>query len=172
MRPISVRLTAAGVTPWIPLNRLARDFKVALAVLLSPTATLTYTVQHTLDLMQDFENNTATRSGTTATFIVPSHGLSVADFVKAMGYGAPFDGEFAVASVSDDDTFSVTVANSGLLVGGPGRLQIARVLPHSSLAAQSSSGDGNYNYPPIATRLNITAYTDGFADFKVSQGMA
>jgi hypothetical protein len=44
--------TSGGVTTTIVTNRLSRDFQLAIAVVV-PSGTLTYTVQHTLDDVQD-----------------------------------------------------------------------------------------------------------------------
>lgn len=40
---------------------------------------------------------------------------------------------------------------------------------HDSMAAQTISADGNYTNPPVATRVNLTAYTSGSLDFNVMQ---
>lgn len=170
MRPITVRLGALGVTPWVPMDRAQKNFKAALGVTLSSGATLTYTVQHTFDLLSIPDQNFAiTRASTVATVTRVNHGLSVGDWLSAVACGAPFDGEFAVASVVDDDTFTYTVSGSGLTANGPGWLRVARVFPNSTLVAKIVSADGNFAYPPVACRLKITSYTDGFADFWIIQ---
>lgn len=53
MRPVTstVSSQAAGIT--IPLDWRQSDFKVAIGVILSPGASLTYTVEHTFDDIQD-----------------------------------------------------------------------------------------------------------------------
>lgn len=172
MRPISVRLSAAGVTPWIPLNRVAQNFKVGLAVILSSGASMTYSVQHTLDdITTKDQAFSLTRVTTAATGKRTNHGMSVADWVCFEGVGAPFDGEFAVASITDANTFTYTVLDSGLTVNSVGWMHLpGRVLLHETLVALTASADGNYNYPPVATRLKITTYGSGFADFLVIQG--
>lgn len=40
---------------------------------------------------------------------------------------------------------------------------------HVSLAALVANGDGNYAFPIMATRLNVTAYTGGTATLTVIQ---
>ena len=41
--------------------------------------------------------------------------------------------------------------------------------PHATLAAKTASSDGNYAYPVVATRLNVTAWTSGTATMTVVQ---
>lgn len=41
--------------------------------------------------------------------------------------------------------------------------------PNSSLTSKSASLDGNYAFPIMAVRLNVTAYTDGNATMTVIQ---
>lgn len=40
---------------------------------------------------------------------------------------------------------------------------------HVSLSASTASGDGNYAFPVVAIRLNVTAYTSGTATLTVIQ---
>jgi len=176
MQPITQRLAAVGYTPWVPVNRLQTSFNVALAVVLSSGASLTYSVEYTLDnphdpmnLTQDF---TLSRTTTVLTVHKVAHGLSVGDWSSLQGNGgAPLDGEFQVASVVDADNFTVTVANSGLTAGnGVGWLQTMRVFTHSTLVGLTASGSGAFTSPPWATRLHVSAYTSGTADFNVIQG--
>lgn len=170
----SQRVSAAGFGGWMVLDMRRVYFDTALAVVLSSGATLTYTVQHTFDpVATELENVVITRSGTTATLLWPNHGLSVDDSVTVAGALAPFDGTFAVASVVDDDTITYTVLNSGATRNAPGaKFSLQRVFAHATLAGLSARGQGNYAFPPIACRLNVTAYTDGFADLLIVQGGA
>lgn len=50
---VQVGTTTYASTGWIPLDHRKEDFKVSLAVILSSGASLTYTVEHTLDDIQD-----------------------------------------------------------------------------------------------------------------------
>lgn len=172
MRPVTVRKSAAGFTPWIPLNRLAPDFRVGLAVKLSSGANLTYSVQHTLDDLHESSNSfSLSRVGTAATVTKVNHGLSVGDWIQVINAGVPFDGEFSVATVPTADTFTYTVANTGAtsVAHGVATIHTGRVFAHSVLAAKTASQDGNYEFPPWACRLNISAFTGGFADLTVLQ---
>lgn len=168
-RPSTVRLSSATFSDWIPLNRYVSSFGVGFGVKLSDGATLTYSVQHTFDdIYERYGVFSLTRSGTTATCTLVNHGLSVGDWVYPTACGAPFDGEYAVASVVDADTFTFTVAASGLTTKNPGGwIQTARVFSHTDIAGETASADGNYQFPPRACRLLVSAYTDGFADLTV-----
>lgn len=172
MRPVTQRLSAAGFAPWIPLNRLQRNTNVGLAVSLSSGASLTYTVEHTLDdLYKEYTDFTISRTTTTATVTQTTHGLSVGDWVYIKNAGAPMDGFYKVASVVDANNFTYTVLNSGVASSGPNAsMQKARVFAHAVLAALTASNVSNYIVPVTATRLTITAYSSGFADYTVLQG--
>lgn len=177
MRPVTLRLAAAGYTQWIPVDRIQNSFLTTLGVILSSGAVLTYSVEYTLD---DFQNPanltqqfTLSRTTTTLTVTKTNHGLSVGDWVKLWGNGgAPLDAEFAsVASVVDTNNFTLTVADSGLTAGnGTGWLQTARTFDHATLASLSASGSGTISAPVIAVRLRVSAWTSGTVDFNVIQG--
>lgn len=172
MRPVTVRKSAAGVSPWIPIDRLARDFQIGLAVKLSSGANLTYSVQHTLDDLHEFtEEFSIARVAAVATVTRVNHGLSVGDWGQVRNAPAPFSKEFEVASVVDADNFTYAVDNSGATSAAHGTAQLhtGRVFPHSVLAAKVASQDGNYEFPPWACRLNVTAFVGGFADLTVLQ---
>jgi len=53
MKPVTVTVSSATTSATIPLDWRENDFKVALAVVLSGGAVLTYSVQHTFDDIQD-----------------------------------------------------------------------------------------------------------------------
>lgn len=172
MRPITVRLGAAGFTQWIQVNRLQTSFNVGLAVILSSGANLTYSVQHTFDDIHVGSPCSITRSGTAATLKLVNHGLSVADWVQVISSGSTnLDGSYAVASVVDADNITYTVANSGATADtGSAIVYKARVFPNLTLQGLTASGDGNYISPIEACRLLISSYTGGFADLDVLQG--
>ena len=172
MRPVTLRLSAAGFSPWIALNRLQWVTNASIAVSLSSGASLTYSVEHTFDdihyLNQDIS---IARTTTTATVTETNHGLSVDSWIQVANAGDPLDGTFKVASVVDANNFTYTVANSGVAVSGPSAtLQKARIFPHSVLAAKTVSSDSNYAFPAMAVRLNVTTYASGFADIVLLQG--
>jgi hypothetical protein len=176
MYPITQRLSAAGYSPWVPINRNQSSFHVALAVILSSGAVLTYTVEYSLDNPNDPSNLTQAfilaRTTTSLNVNWVAHGRSVGDWVKLWGNGGgQLDGEYQVATVVDANNFTVTVANSGPTAGsGTGWIQSMRVYAHSTLTNLGVSASGDFGTPVIATRLRVSAYTTGTVDFEVVQG--
>lgn len=171
-RPQKVRVSSASFSDWILINRMTTSFGVGLGVSLEDGATLTYTVQHTFDdLYARTQAFSVSRTTTTVTVTKANHGLAVGDWVKITNAPAPFSGEFAVAAVTDVNNFTYTVADAGAtsLAAGVGYIQTARVFPHETLASLAVSADGNYAFPPRASRLNVSAYTDGYAELTVIQ---
>lgn len=166
-RPTTVRLSAAGSSPWIPLNRMSNSFGVGLGVKYSSNGNLTANVQHTFDDPYIETLCQLSRVTTSLTINKTNHGLSVADWVKIEGSGtAAWDTEYAVASVTDQNNFVVTVADAGPAAASA-RIKTARLFNHETLVALAASADGNYQFPPRATRLNVSAFTAGYVDLTV-----
>lgn len=169
MRPQRVRVTAAGFSTWVFLDHRKRNFKAALAFIVSSGASLTGKVQHTLDPIREPTYVSLTRSTTTVTLTKTNHGLTAGDYIYVEGAGAPFDGEFEVATVASSSTITYTVANSGL-TASTGRATLCRVFDHDLMTSMTSNTDGNYDFPPQACRLNLTSFSSGYADLVVMQG--
>jgi hypothetical protein len=170
MRPIYGRLTAAGNGPWIPVNRLQADFKLALAGSIDSGSVLEWEVQHTLSDLSAERNVVITRVTTTATVADTAHGLKVGDSVIIRGSGdANLNGTYAVASVVNADSYTYTVVDTG--AAGPvwAVAKNLRVFDHATLTAQAGSADGNYSFPPSAIRFVITSYTSGALNYEVNQ---
>lgn len=165
MRPASVRLSSATFSDWIPLNRMSNSFGIGLGVKLSSNGNLTYSVQHTFDDIYADPICFLSRSGTSLTVKKTNHGLSANDWAKIEG-SSIWNGQYAVASVTDQNNFVVTVANSGA-TAGLGRVKTARVFSHETLVSQTASADGNYQFPPRACRLIVSAYSAGYVDLNV-----
>jgi hypothetical protein len=171
MRPTQVTVSAAGVSPWLPINRYQLPFSVGLGVTLSSGASLTWKLQHTFDDPQETYACQITRSGTTATVTLTDHGLVANDSVTVVGAGAPLDGTYTVASVVDANSFTYTVANSGATASAPGsKLAKHRVFDHAQMTGLTAAEDGNYAFPVCAVRLNVTSYTSGKATLTILQG--
>lgn len=172
MRTTSVTQSAAGFSPWVPLNTKQTPFNVSLATTVASGSTLTYSVQHTFDDVQNAQSCSIARSGTTATLTLPNHGLSsTSDSITVIGAGAPFDGTYAPASITNANVFTYTVANSGATASANGaKVVIMRVFDHETIIAKTANDDGNYMFPAYATRLNVTAYTSGNVTLTVNQG--
>ena len=176
MRTQSVTLGAVGSSAWLPMDYNVVPFNVGIGVTLTPSASLTFTVQHTHDdpfLKSD--QTVITRVTTTVTVKKIAHGLSIADFVHVEGAnkatGDVFDGDFAVAAITDADNFTYTVANTGSTSGyADARVTTLRVRPHASLAAATASADGNYAFPIRAIRLNVSVHSSGKASMVINQG--
>ena len=81
-RPQTVRLSAAGFSPWIPINRLSESFGVGFGVKCSSNVNLTYSVQHTFDDLWDRSLCLMSRTTTSLAITKTNHGLSAADWVK------------------------------------------------------------------------------------------
>ncbi len=169
MRPTSVRLSAAGFSPWIPINRMSNSFGIGFGCTIESGATLTYSVQHTFDdLYAEYTDFTVARVTTTATVTQANHGLKAGDWVYIKNAGAPFDGFFEVVSITDVNNFTYTVENSGPLTASLlASLQKARVFDHTDIDDETGNTDGNYQFPPRAIRIRVSAWTDGFVDLTV-----
>lgn len=167
MRPISVRMGAAGFSRWVPLNAYTESYGVGLGLVFSDGATLNCTVQHTFDDLFRSEEHNVARVATDLTINWPDHGLSVDDWVQLED--TIWAGEYAVAAITDEDNFTVTVANAGI-TAAVARIHKARVFPHETLVNISANADGNYMFPCVATRLLVDAYTDGFVDYQLVAG--
>ena len=166
----SVRVSAAGVSAWIPVNRAQRAFGIGFGCSISNGAALTYKVQHTISDLQAARTVTISRSTTTATVTDTAHGLVVGDSVVVTGSASSaLDGTFAVASIIDADNYTYTCANSGP-AAAVAQLTRLHVFDHATVTGKSASSDGNYAYNVTAIRLNVTAYTSGSVLMEVNQG--
>lgn len=178
MRQQVTTLNAAGVSPWLFMdNRRLHDFESSLAVTLSQAANLTYDVEMTYDqsaLSRDQQISIA-RVTTTATITLVNHGLRVEDSVVIFDTNFTthnpepnFEGTFQVATTPNDNTFTITVADTGA-ASAIGRLRSFTVFKHPTLQGDTSGEGGIQNDPVTAVRLNITAYTTGSAKLTVLQ---
>lgn len=181
MRPSYTALAAVGNTPWIPVSYLQWAFGVAVAVNLSNGASLTYTVQHTFDPIDDTQARAIAASQTTTVITVTGdtgppgsgggHGLNPGDDVILIGSGT-VDGEYPVATVVSATSYTLTSGVSQSAVASPGtRAKSFRVFNNATLAAQTTKGSTNYVLPICAVRLNISVYTSGVATIAVLQGV-
>lgn len=193
MRPVKVTLNVAGYSQWIPIDYIESWFGVGVAVILSEDGNLTYSVQHTFDSETINPQNpmdmvTISRTTTVATVTDNGprgigHGLTTGDNIIISGSGSsvldspkPAFGQgdvgWNVASTPSPTTYTYTVANSGPAADA-GNTFVARrrVFTHSTLNALTVRQSGSYNYPVRAIRLRVSAYSAGFVDMVVLQGM-
>lgn len=161
-------LSAAGAGDWL-VTPADGAVGMSLAVTLSSGASLTYKVQHSLDDPNAAISCTVTRSSTTATLAYTDHGLTTSDSVIVRGV-APFNGQYAVASVVDANTITFTVAASGS-TSATVTVAKMRVFDHDVLTGKTVAATGNYILPVAACRLNVTAYTSGKATLTTLQAV-
>lgn len=187
MRPVDINANALGFTPWVPIDYLQNGFAIGLGFSVSSGASLTATVQHTFDdILQNDHPVIITQATTVITvtdggFTQPyagayglgGHNLSVGDWVSITGSKAPsMDGQYSVTTVPNNTSYTLTSLVSQTATADPGvQIASARVYPHATLAGVSARQDGNYAFPPMAIRLNLTAYTSGIASLMIRQGM-
>lgn len=173
MRPTFQRLSALGVSPWVPINYLQIAFGVGLGVIPDSGSTLTYTVQHTFGDLSTFHPIQFTQSATTVTVEDNAHNLSVGDSVIIQGSGINgADGTQVVASIVNANSYTFTSGVSQIAVSQPSCVATnLPVFPHISLVGLTTRADGNYAYPIGAIRLSVTAYTSGAVNMYVYQSM-
>lgn len=182
MRPQYISLAALGNTPWVPVNNLQWAFAVGIAVTLSGGASLTYTVQHTYDPIDDSQSRYAAIAQTTTVITVSGDigppgsgggsGLSVGDDAILYGTGL-MDGEYPVASIISPTSYTLTSGVSQSANGTPtSRVKSYRVFNNATLAASTTKGNTNYSSPITGVRLNISVYASGVATMAVIQGVS
>lgn len=171
MRPTSVRMAAAGVTPWIPLDTYDTSIAILLGLNFSSNKNLSVDVEYSTDPLVA-QPCTITRSTTTATLKLQNHGLSTNDSIVVSQAGAPLDGVYQVASVTDQNTITYTVANSGATTSAGTNAQVIplRVAKHPVLTTITANADSNFSVPPSVVRGNCTSYTAGYCDLNVRTG--
>jgi hypothetical protein len=176
----SASIGATGFTEWVPLNYRQRPFETSIEVIVPSTVTGTFTVDYTYDDLLGEGNDFAplslviptsvSRTTTTATVVSPLHGLNVGDSIRMLytggvrgnaAFGATsMDGVFSVAAVTDANTFTYAVANSGVTAGSPWSRYIPmHVFSLAALTAKSASTDAAFDNPVRAVRLRCTAYS-------------
>jgi hypothetical protein len=181
-RVTTTPLGATGPGPWIPIDYLEHGFGVGYFVSVQDSSSLTFKIQHaffanpgTPNVNPDYQSPiTLTRSTTTATLTVPlAFAPKVGDCIEVEGAGAPFDGVYDIASVTNSKVVTYTVANSGLSTANVGaRVRIMHVEDDTVVTGKTGSTSGNIAFPINALRLNLTAYSSGAAILTVNQGLA
>lgn len=172
MRTQSTTLSAAGVSPWIPVDYLVSPFSLTISCVCSSNINATYKVQYTPDDIFKVQNCSITRSTTTATLKLTNHGLTTNDSITVVGSGDPnLDGTYTVASVSDQNTITYTVSNTGATVSAPSAgVIVMRVFDHATITGKTGNFDGSLTVPVRAVRLNVTPYTAGYVSMILNQG--
>jgi hypothetical protein len=190
MRPVEVVVNSQAFSQWVPIDYISAWFGVSLGVVLSEDATLTYSVQFTLDALDNRQDGVSvSRTTTTATVtdagpLGLGHGLSTGDNVIIKSTGSTYlDSPLAtygtgdlgvqVASTPTNKSWTYAVTNAGASIDTNSTTVVRlRVFTHATLVALTARANGTLNYPVSAVRLNVTAYTSGFASLRVLQGNA
>lgn len=175
MRRYQAILTAAGVSPWFTAEYQRTPFSIGFGCSISSGASLTYSVQHSFDdpsaNLQIYPAGSLTRSTTTATLTYTNHNLVVGDSLIIRNAGAPFDGTYTVAGVTNANVITFTVANSGATTANiQCTFSPIRVFNNSVTVAQTTSTDGNYAFNVSLIRAKITSYSSGQLVFNLIQG--
>ena len=190
MRLSPVVLFAAGDSGWIaPGPLLLTPAGLGLALTFSSNANLTASVQYTYDdPMQDLRQVTINRAGTVATITDPGHNLNVADNVQISqdpsgtfgpaqtpaGGPVVLPSSYDIATIVDQNNYTITVPNSGSLGPVTAMLQSFRVFVHPTMGNQAGNPpariDGGFNWQIGAYRLKVSAYTAGTATLTGQQG--
>lgn len=188
-----LQLAAAGISAWrVPGPMMLSPGGLGLALTFSTNANLTAAVQYTYDdPTQTARQVTINRAGTVATVTDPGHNLNVGDNVQiesdpsgTFGPVLPTGGPFGagpsapvgwdVASVVDQNTYTLTVPNAGSVGPVVCALQSFRVFTHPTMGNQSGTPpariDGGFNWQIGAYRLKVSAYTAGTATLTGQQG--
>lgn len=120
MKPVTKRLddpaAALPYSPWVRLDHYIRGADTGFTTQPLNGATGTYTVQISLNNPEEFKLVTYTRSTTTLTITdADGHGLDQYDAFNLQG--TPWDRtdgvSLEVATVTDENTFTATVADTG-----------------------------------------------------------
>jgi hypothetical protein len=173
MRATSVNGPAAtGPSSWIPIDNTLNGFGMAISCVITSGASLTYKVQYTFDDPWLTRQCKITRASTTATVTLTAHGLTAGDSVVVQGSGSSsLDGTYAVASVTNANVFTYTVADSGLTAANHDvRIVTLRVKDHADITGETTTQDGNIAYPARAVRVNNTVWASGLVTLTVVQG--
>lgn len=171
MRPTSVRVSSAASSAWVPVNRYGTSIAILAAVAFSSNKNLTVSVEYCTDPLVAVPCN-ATRSTTTLTITLTNHGLTTSDWVNISQLSAALDGNYKVASVTNQNVFTVTVSDTGPTTSSGTNMQIIpmRIFTHDVLASLTANAASNFTVPPTAVRLTCSSYTAGYADLNIISG--
>lgn len=165
MIPKRIKVADATISDWIPLNRRSRDHT---GVTVDPhtSAAGSYTVNYTQSAINRKGAVSAlSRSGTTLTITLPNHGLSTSDDIAIQS--RDYNGVFTVASVTNDNVFTITVPASGeSITGFVQPIIVSTLTGFSSVTGQT---DGQIDASVIAIRLDCTTSTGGPHDLLIDQ---
>jgi hypothetical protein len=169
-QPKRVTVSSATRSAWMPLNAYLSPFNIGIACVCSSNKNFTYSVEYSHDSPLTTLPCSITRSTTTATLTLVNHGLTTSDSIIVTGSGdANLDGTYQVASVSDQNTITYAVVDTGATASSSARVAPMRVFTHSTLVSKTANADGNIAYPVHAVRLNVTPWVAGYVTMLVTQ---
>jgi hypothetical protein len=168
MRTTMTPLGATGAGPWVPIDTEQTAFGVGYIVSVQGGSTLTFKTQHgwSAPTDQGITPVSLTRSSTTATLTMPNpFSPKVGDSLVIAGAGAPFDGTFDIASVTNSTTVTYTVANSGATAAPAAGVivSVIRTADDPVVTGKTATTEGNLAFPCSHLRLNLTAWSAGAA---------
>lgn len=166
MRPIKQTVTLGTVGSWIPLDRKSNG---AAGFMVAPhtSSAGTYDVNYTTSNLQKSTRQAYSRSTTTLTVTVTAHGLTTGDACIITG-NDDFEGQYEIASVTDANNITVTVADSGGAAGTLGFIPV-RVDDITGFTAASGRAGGNLFASVTGIRLDASSVTTANIDFEVNQ---
>lgn len=167
MRPKRITVAAATVGNWIPVDRRSYGI-IGFTVNPHTSAAGTYSVNFTESAVNGNGTRVSfSRTTTVLTVTFPDHGLAVADNVILLG-NSDYFGQLDVASVVDDDSFTITVADSGqTAVTGTCLPIISGDIADAT--AVTGKNSGTIDTSVAAIRLNCTNSTGGPHDLIFNQ---
>jgi len=164
MRPTSVRVSSAASSAWVPIDRMNTSIAILAAVAFSSNKNLTVSVEYCTDPLVAVPVS-ASRVTTTLTITLTNHGLTTSDWINLSQFDAALDGNYKVASVTNQNVFTVTVSDTGATssVGKNPQVIPMRIFTHDVLASLTANAASNFTVPPTAVRLTCSSYTAGYA---------
>lgn len=162
MKQKQQKASAAGALSWIPQPFQGSSYQSGVAVSLSEGATLTYSVEFSLDNPYKQLDCSISRSATTATVTFKeNHGKAVGDSIQVNSTREDnLAGVHAIASVPSETTLTYTVSDTGS-TSENAKAVLYTVYAHPDLSALSANAEAGFVQPPTVVRLNVTAYTSG-----------
>lgn len=166
MKPIKQTVAAGDIGAWIPINRKTSS-DIGFTVHPHTSSAGTYDVNFTASSLTAQARREFSRSTTTLTITVPSHGLTTTDACIISG-NSDFEGQYEIASVTDANNVTVTVADSG---AASGQLTFTPLIVDTVTDFSAASGlkSGNVFATVTALRLDATSVTTADIDFLINQ---
>ena len=168
MIPKRITITQGTVGKWVPVDRKSNG-TIGFTVRPQTGSAGTYDVNFTeSNLQKGYKDVSISRSTTTLTINLTNHGLTTADDVILSNCrNGDYGGTYRVASVTNVNVFTVTVADAG-------SAPTATVMPVivdtiTDFSAATGLNSGNIFASITAVRVNATNVTDAPVDLYLNQ---